>query len=43
MLRSFPRDMLKKISPSTLDEFYLRRGRRAEEEDEDAAAESKDE
>ena len=44
MLRSFPRDMLKKISPATLDEFYLRRGRRAEaeEDDESGAAETKD-
>lgn len=43
MLRSFPRDMLKKISPATLDEFYLRRSRRGgdgagDEEDEDSPA-----
>jgi V-type H+-transporting ATPase subunit B len=41
MLRSFPRDMLKKISPSTLDQFYLRRGRR--EADEEEETETKEE
>jgi V-type H+-transporting ATPase subunit B len=46
MLRSFPREMLKKIPPEILDEFYLRRARRgagagAGDDDESAAAETK--
>ncbi len=38
MLRSFPREMLKKIPPEILDEFYLRRARRGEVDDEGGAA-----
>ena len=38
MLRSFPREMLKKIPPEILDEFYLRRARRGEADDDTTAA-----
>ncbi len=43
MLRAFPREMLKKIPPEILDEFYLRRARRGDAEGEEAtgAAEGK--
>ncbi len=43
MLRSFPREMLKKIPPEVLDEFYLRRARRGEVDGDEttAAAETK--
>ena len=41
MLRSFPREMLKKIPPEILDEFYLRRARRGEVDDDSAAGETK--
>ncbi len=40
MLRSFPREMLKKIPPEVLDEFYQRRARRGEPIGDDATAAS---